>query len=288
MKNDLKDEVCLDKLSIIIPTMQKDLDVLNKLLAELVEDNCIFEIIVIDNSTKGFDYPSDKVRVISPEKNLYVNPAWNLGVKEAKCNYFGILNDDLILPKNYCLQVLNFIKETENIGLVGIDTNALLNSKKEDFETYPICETFEFEKMDSCYDTGFWGSAIFGKKENYYQIPEDIKIWCGDNYLQKMNIDNGKQNYQVINSQIKHLISLSVNSSKKIKTILQNDIRNYSKIDKRYKGHDFYRPDLAGSLFSIRTRDCGKHKILTVCGIKVSIKNTPKRKYKLQDKKGVI
>lgn len=285
LKNDLENVVCLDNLSVIIPTMQKDLNVLNKLIAELVDDNFVSEIIIIDNSTNGFSYPSGKVKVISPEQNLYVNPAWNIGVNEAKCNYIAILNDDLILPENYCSEVLNFIKNTENVGLVGIDTKALLNTNKEDFNTYPLAETLEFEKMDSCYDTGFWGSAIFGKKENYHQIPENIKIWCGDNYLQKMNIDNGKQNYQVINAQIKHLVSLSVNSSKEIKRILHNDIRNYSKIDKRYKGHDFYRPDFVGTLFSMRTRDCGKHKILTVFGIKISIKNKSKKRYKLQDKK---
>mgnify|MGYP000238320079 CR=1 FL=1 len=51
----------MTKLSIIIPTMQKDLEVLNKLLLELVDDNSIAEIIIIDNSTKGFSYDSEKV-----------------------------------------------------------------------------------------------------------------------------------------------------------------------------------------------------------------------------------
>ena len=41
-------------LSIIIPTMQKDLEVLNKLLLELDGDDSVGEILVIDNSCKGF------------------------------------------------------------------------------------------------------------------------------------------------------------------------------------------------------------------------------------------
>lgn len=41
-------------LSIIIPTMQKDLEVLNKLLLELDGDDSVGEILVIDNSCKDF------------------------------------------------------------------------------------------------------------------------------------------------------------------------------------------------------------------------------------------
>ena len=50
-------------LSIIIPTMQKDLDVLNKLLFELQESDVVGEVVVIDNSCKGFDTKFNKVKV---------------------------------------------------------------------------------------------------------------------------------------------------------------------------------------------------------------------------------
>ena len=41
-------------LSIIIPTMQKDLEVINKLMLELGRDETVGEILVIDNSCKCF------------------------------------------------------------------------------------------------------------------------------------------------------------------------------------------------------------------------------------------
>ena len=41
-------------LSIIIPTMQKALEVLNQLLLELGGDETLGEILVIDNSCKDF------------------------------------------------------------------------------------------------------------------------------------------------------------------------------------------------------------------------------------------
>ena len=68
-------------LSIIIPTMQKDLEVLNKLLLELDGDDSVGEILVIDNSCKGFKTDLKKVKVFAQNENLFVNPAWNLGIK---------------------------------------------------------------------------------------------------------------------------------------------------------------------------------------------------------------
>lgn len=55
-------------LSIIIPTMQKDLEVLNKLLLELDGDDSVGEILVIDNSCKGFKTDLKKVKVLLKRK----------------------------------------------------------------------------------------------------------------------------------------------------------------------------------------------------------------------------
>ena len=92
------------KISIIIPTLQKNITVLTMLLNQLISDKTVEEIIVIDNSKKRLNKKSNKLKVIIPDKNLYVNPAWNLGVKLAKNEYIGILNDDLIFPNNFFKQ----------------------------------------------------------------------------------------------------------------------------------------------------------------------------------------
>ena len=51
------------KISVVIPTLQKNLLFLENLLASLDKDTCVDEIIVIDNSCKGLDYKSDKLSV---------------------------------------------------------------------------------------------------------------------------------------------------------------------------------------------------------------------------------
>ena len=111
-------------LSIIIPTMQKDLEVLNKLLLELDGDDSVGEILVIDNSCKGFKTDLKKVKVFAQKENLFVNPAWNLGIKlsSKEIPFFGILNDDIIFPKNLFIAVDKFLSTSdETVGLAGID-----------------------------------------------------------------------------------------------------------------------------------------------------------------------
>lgn len=223
-------------LSIIIPTMQKDNDILQRLLDTLNCDSSVKEIILIDNSTKGFENIFEKVRVIIPEKNLFVNGSWNAGVNEIKTEYFGILNDDVLIAKNFCSDILAFL-DTENSGLFGLAQDSELNITNKDDYSLPQRDLLSIIPMQKTKDTYFWGSAFFGKKENYYEIPQDLKIYCGDNYLLKMNYDNNKTNYEIRGCKVKHLQSLTCRDYNEV---LAEDIKNYAKIDERFKEHELY------------------------------------------------
>ena len=70
--------------------------------------------------------------------------------------------------------------------------------------------------------TGNWGSAFFGKKENYYIIPNKVKVMFGDNYLLKNNLDNNKINYFIKNLKCHHSTS-STSSSNDFNDICTKD-----------------------------------------------------------------
>lgn len=268
--------------SIIIPTMQKDVEILNKLIFELDNSNLVDEILIIDNSTKGFLSNSKKVRVIVPKKNLFVNPAWNLGVREAKNEIVGIFNDDILLPLNFIEEVNNFIQKTSDFGIIGLDSNYMRNYEKKDFETYPNNSKLTFRPFKKTIYTEYFSSAFFIKKENYYEIPKNIKVWCGDNYLLKKNLDNNKTNYEIIGAEIKHLKSMTV-GNKKFEKICEKDVYNYAKINPEFKKHSHYkgkRKTFLKTLFSLRNEN--KHKVLTITGIKIKIgkKQYCSKKYK--------
>lgn len=245
-------------LSIVIPTLQKNNEVLQLLLDELIECELIGEIIIIDNSLRGFDSESDKVRVIVPDVNLYVNPAWNLGISESKYEFVGVLNDDIIFPKNAFEQIHDFLVKNE-IALLGLDS--IKRTLKSEISNYPDdCEVkfCPIDVRDNC-----WGSAIFGKKNHFSKIPDDIKIWCGDDYLFKMN--NGLKNYKLYNADIKHLHS-NTSSLKEFDEIKKNDVRFYRKIDNDLFNNSFNFPEKFDLFVSLGSA-CSCTQILRTCSL---------------------
>lgn len=191
------------KLSVIIPTLQKRPEFLHQLTETLVKDCSVGEVIIIDNSTKGLNFNDEKVRIIIPEENLFVNKSWNLGVREAKYDYIGILNDDICIPENFCSKIIEEI--SEDIGVIGTDGYSMINKS---YEPETITEnSFTLEEVD--YVTYNYGVMLFMHKNNYYPIPEVLKIFYGDDYLLVMNKKHKKKNYVIENLKMYHYGSLS-------------------------------------------------------------------------------
>lgn len=191
------------QLSIIIPTLQKNLDFLTQLIGSLVKDEAVGEIIVIDNSTKGFEYNNDKVRVIIPEENLFVNPSWNLGAKESKFEYLGILNDDICIPEGFCGRILNDI--TESTGVIGTNGYSMINKS---YEPENITDN-SYRLEEKPFTTFNFGVMMFMHRNCFYEIPTDLKIFYGDDYLFFMNKKNKKKNYVIEDLKMYHYGSLS-------------------------------------------------------------------------------
>ncbi len=215
------------ELSIIIPTLQKN-PLFHLLLANLNDDPCVSKIIIINNSQTTLNFSSSKLQVIDVEKNIFVNPAWNLGIKHCGTDYWCLMNDDIMLCENFCSKVLDLL--TPHMGVVGImgdfvkcvDTHSFNNIIKCSNEMY-------LRKM---YHLCYWfGIAMFGHKDAYINIPEELKVFFGDNYLLYTNRENGKQNYAICGQELYHLGSLS---SKEVSHMGQEEKLLYEKCCKKY------------------------------------------------------
>lgn len=252
-------------LSVVVPTMQKNPKVFYRLLKILVNDTVIKEIIVIDNSGKGLrENLSEKIKVINPKSNLYVNPSWNLGVKEAECEYIGILNDDLIFPEGFFSQVLKKIKSDAEIGFMGIEDLPKTNIDDEEILERSI---LKFKELGIRGD--YWGIAIFFAKNKYFEIPEEMKIWCGDDYLIDMSKKSGFRNFEICNTNIKHLHSLT-SSRKEFDEIKYNDQKVYKTINPDYNFKFGNSLNIGQKIFSIKNeyKNGYKYKILRILGFK--------------------
>ena len=186
----------MNEVSAIIPTLWKAKEFTDHLVDVLVEDESVGEIIIIDNAPTDFCYTDEKVCTLKQSENLYVNPSWNLGVEESDYDKFIILNDDIIIPYNFVYELESLL--TEDKGIVGIDYKAVIAIDGFIDENITFLDRKITLKSIRMRDWGF-GIVIAGHKESYHKIPENIRIWYGDDYLVQLNNEGAKTSYVIDN-----------------------------------------------------------------------------------------
>jgi hypothetical protein len=169
----------MEKYSIIIPTLWKS-NRIHELLRDLIGSEFVDEIILIDNAGKYFEYYEalDKVKLVQVEENIYVNPAWNLGIKIAKNDCITLLNDDI----NFDPNIFGIIDKNvlDAFGIIGMGEG---NYKTPiDKERGPYLDIWK----PGVNDWG-WGCFIMLNKKDWIDIPDNIKIWYGDNFIKDVN-----------------------------------------------------------------------------------------------------
>lgn len=125
------------------------------------------EIIIIDNNPKKRLFYDPKVKYLTKGHNVFVNPAWNWGAREATGEYLIIANDDVIIPR--LGEVLTAF-ERSNYDIIGVDVRRCHTDKQPE-----ILPAFQMPWG--------WGCFMIMRKSAYCPIPEQFKIWFGDNIL---------------------------------------------------------------------------------------------------------
>lgn len=212
----MQDEI----LTVVIPTLQKNKDILNKLIDSLDLDNSVGEIILIDNSLEGFEHVSEKLRVITPKRNLYVNPSWNLGVELANNKIVCLLNDDIIIPDDFCKDVVS--KMSPEMGIIGMNGMRIEELPQE--YALPVKENITLEPAS--YMDYYYGISLFFYKDNFLRIPDDIKIVYGDSWIFTRCKKAKMQNYRICGCTIYHYGSLS-SGALELNSIARNDSKIY-------------------------------------------------------------
>lgn len=201
--------------SIVIPTMWKS-EKLKVMLDIYQKSNLVKEIIIIDNNPKEkFDISNySKIKYYTENKNLFVNPSWNIGYTFS--NYELILaNDDVII---YDIDSLLPLILESDYDIIGID----LKSKNSD-----EIQLIDLPKLDDTKSLGdnLNGFGCFMYIKNYQYIPDDIKIWYGDDFLVYNSIKKGL----IKNLKVDYTIGTTVGHVKNNlgKQILERDRLNF-------------------------------------------------------------
>jgi GT2 family glycosyltransferase len=199
----------MNKFSVIIPTLWKS-GRTRKLLEDLNDSEYVGEIIIIDNSRDNRIIYLDKVKVYNQLENIYVNPAWNLGVSLSKYENLLLCNDDI----NFDTKVLEYLLSViDDIGVIGQSSSNYVNFIKDKPNVIP------FTKRPHG-----WGCLICIKKNKWLDIPNELKIACGDDYLIN-NVKGGA--YSLTNVNIFTEMSTTSSSSIELINIQLNDIKIY-------------------------------------------------------------
>lgn len=170
-------------ISIVIPTLFC-VDRLYKTLVELSMLEVVGEIILIDNTKNTKKIKLDKLVHLCQGENIYVNEAWNLGVSVSKYQKICLLNDDIWFDWNF----FNLIEPQINSdkGFIGMHPDNYQDWQDTDI-FYDGGFRFISPKLDGKTKNGErpinWGTCIFFDKSNWDQIPNNLKIWAGDDWL---------------------------------------------------------------------------------------------------------
>lgn len=208
-------------IDIVIPTlMQSDKEVFEYSLSEANLSNKVDKIFIIDNTgSKQFHSNLDKVNTIQMDQNIYVNPAWNLGVNLSDSENVVVMNDDIACCKeNY--EFIDEILSKDDCGLCSIQTIAIENVNQYLQQLNYCSEIITNEKFgnDDNNKTGWF----FGLKRKLWKnIPGSIKIIYGDDLIYLRIRKLGYKTLNITNSNIGHLESKTI---KQVMPIIINQV----------------------------------------------------------------
>ena len=229
-------------LTVIIPTMLLTKhEIFEYTLIQLEQSECVKKIIIIDN-TENNNFKNEytitsKIEVIEPVGNIFVNPAWNLGIEKTESKYYLLLNDDIILNTQILNNCINILETTADSALITVNTENNLKIKK--FEK--INKNIEKQKVEfKNIGDERQGWFIFGRKSLWVEIPDEIKLLYGDDFIYQYHKLMGYNNYIVTNNTLSHFCSSSWQhkSMTKIKhPYYYSDKINFEKAIQKLKGN---------------------------------------------------
>lgn len=128
-------------ISVIVPTMWK-FEPFADFLWDVLEHPIVGQVVLIDNdvgsrpSHRIFDH--SKIIVLQFGRNIFVNPAWNVGAMYSTFSLLCFMNDDILFD----IRIFDRIKDLkEDWGMIGlfqnseriVDKDIILSSRDNQF-----------------------------------------------------------------------------------------------------------------------------------------------------------
>lgn len=169
--------------SVIIPTMWRGAE-FERMLPLLDSSNNVSEIIIIDNQPSNcpnwMNRDWNKVKLFAFQKNIFVNPAWNLGVDKAENDEICIMNDDILFD----VAVFDWLSDKTLQGptFAGYCLRSFSDYDNNRHDIIPSLAANPEIRQNSRVPYRF-GCLMFLQKTTWVPIPNEIKIYFGDCWI---------------------------------------------------------------------------------------------------------
>jgi glycosyltransferase involved in cell wall biosynthesis len=181
-----------EKFSIVVPTMWKYAPFV-EFLKDLVKFPLVDEIIIINNDQENTPvddiFEHEKIKLVSFGRNIYVNPAWNFGVGVSRNNKICILNDDVIFDVKLFYRINEM--DLSSTGVIGISPG-----NAEHRQPPFVNGSINIVPWQGENTLGF-GCLMFIHKDWWIDIPTELKIYYGDNWIFETCMWRGQTNYLI-------------------------------------------------------------------------------------------
>lgn len=161
----------MSDFSVVIPTLQRAAE-LNELVDRCALSPFVREVLVINNARPPLSWMHPNVHVLQQDANIYVNPAWNLGVQLAEAKYLALLNDDILFDVDALFSIVRRYLRLPFVGVVGPNASCF----NREFAGNVVARPIRGRRPHG------YGVAMFMRRNNYQVVPDSLKIFYGDDW----------------------------------------------------------------------------------------------------------
>lgn len=171
------------KFSVVVPTMWRCKDLTMRQLKALKEHPLVDDVHIIDNDSTRTpidelmnELGDSRFRIHQMITNVGVNPAWNLGVSLANHDLICIMNDDIEFDTKIFDKLQDKLYE-------GSGPYGLLNSDPTLGQPSMVDGSIRFKNYEQGECIHCWGQLFFFHKSDWTNIPNELLINFGDDFI---------------------------------------------------------------------------------------------------------
>lgn len=125
------------------------------------------------------------IKLLNLRKNVGVNASWNIGLKLSKSKYVSILNNDLVINKNFFYNVIETFEARPTCGMLCPHTLQPLNDEYDYSNDVKRVKNHEFKGVCTTNPVPWrqgWAFTIRQDLKEKLIIPRGLFNYCGDDY----------------------------------------------------------------------------------------------------------